>query len=190
MSANVKKLLSEKSAAAEREVAELKARLAANEQVVAGRSVAFDEAISLLGDDPDNSHVRKKLEDKIRKERQAVEDHKATLAEAMARLSGYKDAIKLLDKDSDNNSEPELRHGSELHKIRDAMMAMGIPLTLSQMLEVLGEQDNPLKRNSVRGSVGRYARDGKIFVQTAPNTFGLLELGHKPQPIPEEVRLE
>jgi hypothetical protein len=180
MSVGVQKLLEQKCVATSNEVADLQARLAAIELGVSGRSHAFEETLKMLGDDPSTAALRRKFEDKIKKERQQLDEQKALLAEAMARLSGYKDAIKLMEKDAEEPSEPELRPGSELFKIREAVRMMGIPLTLAQMLEVLGEQDNPSKRNSVRGSIGRYARDNKIFVQTAPNTFGLLELGHKP----------
>lgn len=189
MSASITKQLEERSLATEREVADLKARLGSAEMEVAGRTKAFEETIKLLGSDPTNSHLVKKFEDKIRKERQTMDEERAALAEAMARLSGYKEAMKLLEKDAEEGGEPELRSGSELYRIRDAIRLMGQPLSLAQMLECLGEQDNPAKRNSVRGSVGRYARDGKIFVQTAPNTFGLLELGHKPQEEEETIAL-
>jgi hypothetical protein len=180
MSASVRKMLEEKCASGEVEVSSLKVRVAASAQESLGRIRAFEDTVRMLGDNPENAHLRKKLEDKIRKEKQAADEERAALAEAMARLSGYREALKLLEKDAEESSEPELRPGSELYRIREAMRLMGQPLTLAQMLETLGEQDNAGKRNSVRGSVGRYAREGKIFVQTAPNTFGLLELGHKP----------
>lgn len=187
MSGNILELLSLKCRSTEEEISGLRSRNTTIQQEVSGRCKAFEETISLLGNNPENLHLRKKLEDKIRKERQAVEQSAAELAEAEARLSGYKDAIKMLGKDADDPTEPELRAGSELFRIREAIRAMGQPLSLAQMLEALGEQDNPQKRNSVRGSVGRYARDNKIFVQTAPNTFGLLELNHKPQTESEVV---
>lgn len=169
---------------------DLRLRLSVAEQEVAGRSFAFEEALKLLGAEEGNEGVRKKLEDKLRKERESLDDLKAELANAMARLSGYKDVLRILEKETEEGAEPELRPGSELFKIRDAIRAMGQPLSLAQMLEVLGEQDNASKRNSVRGSVSRYAREGKIFVQTAVNTFGLLELGHRADQTPEPSPLD
>lgn len=188
MSENIANQVLRLAASAEGQAAAWRMRLATLRAEVEGRCTAFSETLELLGSSPENASLRKKFEDKIRKERQSFDEMEATLAQIEARLSGYREALKLVEKESED-SEPELRAGSELHRIRDAIRLMGQPLTLTQMLETLGEKDNPGKRNSLRGSIGRYAREGKIFVQTAPNTFGLLELGHKPEatgPTPDE----
>ena len=50
---------------------------------------------------------------------------------------------------------------------------------VSALIEELGKDLNRKSRASMTGSLGAYARRGEIFTRPAPNTFGLIELGHK-----------
>lgn len=61
---------------------------------------------------------------------------------------------------------------------REIIKNAGKPLNLSEILSMLSKPDTAENKNSIRGSLGRYARESKIFVLTSANTFGLIELGH------------
>jgi hypothetical protein len=155
------------------------------------RRKAFQEALDVLPDGEGGMYLRKKLEDKIRKEGVAGEQFAAELTDAEAKLSAFEETVKLLEKEEEESSgSTELRPNSDVYRIRETLRNAGKPLNLSEICSLLDKQDTAENKNSIRGSLGRYAREGRIFVQTAPNTFGLVELGHKThnEPIdPSEV---
>jgi len=102
----------------------------------------------------------------------------AGIADIADRLDAFQETRKLLNKKANKEGVPELRSGSELFKVKAAIKDSGQPMSLSQMNALVGKEDNVKSRNSMRGSVARYV--GTIFVKTAENTYGLVELGHKP----------
>jgi len=138
-----------------------------------GRIAGFKEAlVALNGSDPSGS-IRRKLEDKIRKEEQAYSEGRNGLAAARGRAEAIRESMRLMGQLNDEQSSPELRPGSELHKVRQFLLSQGKPMPLNEILIGIGKQDTPDNRNSLRGSLGRYARSGFHFLKTAPNTFGL-----------------
>ena len=50
---------------------------------------------------------------------------------------------------------------------------------INEILTKLGKSIDNQNRVSLVGTLGSYSRKGRIFIRTAPNTFGLLELGHR-----------
>jgi hypothetical protein len=151
------------------------------------RCLGFEEAITMLKDEDRSGFLRKKLEDKIRKEKMAIEGAKDMISDAYARLSAFEETQKMLSKEGEDQA-PELRPGSELFKVREAIKKHGHPMNLSEMLKVLGKTETSETKNSLRGSIGRYARTDTIFTKISPNTFGLMELGHKTKTI--DLQLE
>jgi len=151
-----------------------------------GRAQGFEEAAKLLETDETQGSIRKKLEDKARRERQSAEEAEGRIHEAEALISAYEDTLKLFAKEADDQSAPELRPGSELFRVREYIQQLGKPADMADLLKHLGKIDNAETRNSLRGSIGRYARTGSIFVKTAPNQFGLISLGHKQSDLPDE----
>jgi chromosome segregation ATPase len=144
------------------------------------RISAFTIALPILQKGDATDFAVRKLEDKVRKEKQTQNDLEIRLADLGDQISAFEETLKILGKPQEENGTPELRVGSELFKIREAMKAKGSPMTLTEMVAVIGKEDTTKSRNSMRGSIARYARTGTIFVKTAASTFGLVELGHKP----------
>jgi hypothetical protein len=57
------------------------------------------------------------------------------------------------------------------------LKAAGAPLTIVDILKAVGKPQDKKHRISLAGTLSGYARDGKVFTKTAPNTFGLIEFG-------------
>ena len=170
-----KQALQEKCKRTEDRIGELKGIIRCCE----ARCRGFEETLQVLPTDGSVAPVRKRVEDKLKKERQMAAGAQEELLEVEALLSAYEEAVRLFEKDED--AAPELRAGSELHRVRSYMLERRTPVGLGELLAHLGKADTAETRNSLRGSLSRYARTGSIFVKTAPNTFGLVELGHNPE---------
>lgn len=167
--------------AAEREKVSAGRRAVASSDAKAG---AFQQAATLLnGADPTGAY-RRRIEERIRRERAEARRIAEETAEAEARLEAFEETLRLLSKDVSEGTE--LRAGSDVARARACILEAGRPLLLDELIQQLGKPASAESRGSLRGSIGRYAREGTIFVKTAPNTFGLLELGHsgdgKPEP--------
>jgi hypothetical protein len=67
-----------------------------------------------------------------------------------------------------------------LAKARDAIKTAGAPMTVTDLLKAIGKSQDKKHRISLAGTLSGYARDGKVFVKTAPNTFGLIETKQSP----------
>lgn len=149
----------------------------ASQKMAAERADGFLEAIALLKTEDGSSNLRSKLEDKIKKEKKSADD---LVSKLEAKLSAFEDTLKLIEKENSESSNQELRPNSDVWKIREILRGNPKPMNLSEILVILGKEDTPEIKNNVRGSIGRYAREKKIFVQTAPNTYGLVERSDKP----------
>jgi hypothetical protein len=171
-----KEALEAKCHEAEAQFTELRATARAS----TARSRGFEEAAKLLEADEAQSGLRKKLEDKARREKQTATEAEEKIQDLEALLSAYQDTLKMFAKETEDQAVPELRPGSELFRVRQYIVDQGKPVDMADLLKFLNKMDNAETRNSLRGSIGRYARAGTIFVKTAPNQFGLLALGHKP----------
>lgn len=118
-----------------------------------------------------------------------VETLRSHLTAAEAYIEAMQDAIKLLPKESsgDVSGAPfQLREGSKLAKVRDLLHKAGKPLRIGEILSSLGEQATTETRVALAGSLGGYARQGKVFTKTGPNEFGLLEFLSVDEPAVEE----
>ncbi len=117
-----------------------------------------------------------KLTDKKQQEIRSLE---MQLREASAYLQALQDSMKLLPKDVESSSDAEhnLREGSTLAKTRDLLRHAGSPLPIAEILKLLGKPQDKKNRISLAGTLSGYARKGRIFTKTAPNTFGLVEFG-------------
>ena len=82
------------------------------------------------------------------------------------------DAIKKLPKD---DVAPPVRPGSDVEKVRDAILLAGKPLHISEIIAALGRNDDADSKAKVAGLLGWYTSKGKVFTKTAPNTYGLVE---------------
>jgi len=101
-------------------------------------------------------------------------------AGAEAYIQAMQEVLKGMPRDaSEVKPEHILRAGAALARVRDLILAQGRPQNVNDILRALGKANEKKARVSLASSIGSYVRRGEIFVRTAPNTFGLLELGHR-----------
>jgi hypothetical protein len=100
-------------------------------------------------------------------------------AAAEAYIQAYQDMLKSLPRESaEAKPEAVFRGGSVAKRTREMILGEERPLHILDILKGLGKGDDRGSRASLTSALGAYARRGEVFVRTAPNTFGLLELGH------------
>lgn len=123
--------------------------------------------------------VRENFQKLIGKKQQEVAELELRIREAKAYIQALEDSMKLLPRDTGANVEVDhtLRPDSTLAKARDAIRTAGAPLPISDLLKALGKTPDKKSRVSLAGTLSSYARAGKVFTKTAPNTFGLAEFG-------------
>lgn len=149
-----------------------------------GALSGYKAAVGSISDGKRGGTAERKLDDRIRKTEAEINELMHAIAGLEAHSEALKEAQRLIERESGDEA-PELRPGSELFRIRDAIRLHKKPMTLDEMLPLIeGDAGDLKKRNSLRGSISRYARDGQIFVKTAPNTFGLIELKHQAEQQP------
>jgi len=136
--------------------------------------------------------LRENFQKLIDKKQQEIRALEVQLREAGAYLQAMQDSMKLLPRSPELNSESEhiLREGSTLAKTRDLLRKSGAPLPISEILKQLGKPQDTKHRISLAGTLSGYARKGRVFTKTAPNTFGLLEFGIPEQTEEEELPAE
>jgi hypothetical protein len=121
--------------------------------------------------------IRENLQKLILKKLEEVSAMELQIRETKAYIQGLQDSMKLLPRDGNGVAEYTLRDGSALAKTRDALKAAGVPLTIADILKAVGKPQDKKHRISLEGTLSGYAREGKVFTKTAPNTFGLIEFG-------------
>jgi len=125
--------------------------------------------------------VRENFQKLINKKRQEVSELELQIREARAYIQALEDSMKLLPRDgAAGGVDHKLRPGSSLAKARDAIKATGAAMPIADILKAIGQPQDKKHRVSLAGTLSGYARDGKVFTKTAPNTFGLLEFGTSP----------
>ena len=119
------------------------------------------------------------IQDKIRKKEQEIQTLEEKLRTAKIYLSVLNDISKALTKDSHTNGDSAvLREGSAVDQARDFILKRGTPVYINDLLEGLGKGMTRESRASLTSSIAAYVRRGEVFTRSAPNTFGLKELGH------------
>ena len=98
---------------------------------------------------------------------------------AEAYIQALLETIKALPREaSDVSPERILRPGGALAKVRDLILSQRKPQHVDEILRTLSKPNDKKSRASITSAIGSYVRRKEIFVRTAPNTFGLIELGH------------
>jgi len=121
--------------------------------------------------------LRNELEKLIDKKRQEIDGHHQAVALAETYIMAIQDVLRKLPKDG--LPESALRPGSDLDKARELIRKAGKPVHISDLLKGLGREMTNKTRANLTGSIGNYARQGKIFKKVSPNTFTLIELENK-----------
>lgn len=100
-------------------------------------------------------------------------------AGAEAYIQALQETIRSLPRDAaDVRPEHILRAGGALARVRDFIIGRGNPQSVDDILRALGKPNDKKSKASLTSMLGTYVRKGEIFVRTAPNTYGLIELAH------------
>lgn len=124
---------------------------------------------------------RKKVEERLRKKQAEIAALEDKLRSAKVYVAALHDVLKILGGGDD--AEPgeavgKLRAGSAVAQARDIILAKGEPVHLDDLIVTMGKPLTQSAKSSLVGSLAAYVRQNEIFTRTAPNTFGLIELGH------------
>lgn len=133
--------------------------------------------------------LRENFQKLIDKKQQEIRNLEMQMVEANAYIQALQDSMKLLPRDESGveASEHVLREGSTLAKTRDLLKHAGAPMQIGEILKLLGKPQDKKHRVSLAGTLSGYAKRGRIFTKTAPNTFGLVEFGtSQPEPKAED----
>lgn len=122
---------------------------------------------------------KKKIEDKLARKLREIVNLEQKIKDAKVYVRALKDVLKMLGNDnSDELTESKLKTGSAAAQAKQIIEDAKMPLHIDQILEAMGKEITRDTKSSVTSSLAAYVRRGDIFIRTAPNTFGLIELGH------------
>ncbi|QWG24313.1 winged helix-turn-helix domain-containing protein [Bradyrhizobium sediminis] len=123
---------------------------------------------------------RKIIHEKLKKKEQEIQSLEEKLRSARIYVQALQDVLKLVDTNSaPETGESALKAGSAVNKARETILRRGKPVHINDLLEAVGKEVTRESRASLTSSIAAYVRRGEIFTRPAPNTFGLVELGHK-----------
>jgi len=122
---------------------------------------------------------KKKVEDKLARKQREIDNLEQKIKDAKVYVKALKDVLRLLDGDSEESgSESKLKEGSSAAQAQQIILDAGRPLHIDDILVAMGKDLTRSTKSSVTSALAAYARRDKIFIRTAANTFGLIELGH------------
>jgi hypothetical protein len=127
-----------------------------------------------------NISERRKIEERLRKKEQEIAELEEQIKAARIYLQALQDVLKILPKAPDPTvtAEAVLRPGSAVAQAREVILERGEPVQILELLQALNKEPTRENRASLTSSLAAYVRRGEIFTRPAPNTFGLIELGH------------
>ena len=131
------------------------------------------------------------VEDRLRKKEQELQGLEEKVRAGRVYVQALRDVLKLLAQEAMPEEaqvvESSLRAGSAVAQARQAILDVDAPVHIGDLLKALGRDASREARASLTSSLAAYVRRGEIFTRPAPNTFGLVELGHSAKPEePEE----
>lgn len=120
--------------------------------------------------------IHRKLEDKIKRKEQEIQDYLTKINEAKSYIQAIQEAIKLIPKNvTDESSESKIRPGSTIGKTLALLKKAGKPMHMDEILVAIGKTNSKKDKMALGGSLGWYVRRHEVFTRTAPNTFGLID---------------
>ena len=120
-----------------------------------------------------------KIHERLKKKEQEIQTLEERLRAAKIYVQALQDVLKLLENDENpTSSDSALKPGSAVAKARDLILREGSPVHINGILAGIGKEMTRESRASLTSSIAAYVRRGEIFTRPAPNTFGLIELGH------------
>lgn len=123
---------------------------------------------------------RRKIEEKVREKIQEIQYLDEKIRDARVYLQALQDVLRMLPREGVAAPSPQetLRTGSLAARARDIIRSSKKPLHIKDIIREMGNPETRKNLTGLGGSLAAYARRQQIFVRTAPNTFGLVELGH------------
>lgn len=118
------------------------------------------------------------IDGKIKRKEQEIATIEKKLEVAKVYLQALRDIRSAMVSESAGEAEPALRKGSAVARAREIILTEGAPVHIDALLERLGRPVTRDTKASLTSSLSAYVRRGEIFSRPAPNTFGLVELGH------------
>ena len=121
---------------------------------------------------------RAMIEQRFRKKQSEIAALEEKLRASKAYLAALADILKLDGPDEVDGPEAKLRAGSSAAQTRDIIKQRGLPVHIDDLLRAMGKEVTRDAKASLAGSLAAYVRKEEIFSRPAPNTYGLIELGH------------
>jgi hypothetical protein len=131
---------------------------------------------------------RSVVADRLRKKMQEVQSLEEKLRTAKIYVQALQDVMRVMGAPitgTDTKPERSLRAGSAVSQARDVILKAAKPVHIADLLAGIGKEDTRDGRASLTSSLAAYVRRGEIFTRPAPNTYGLIELGHEEIAEPE-----
>ena len=119
--------------------------------------------------------AREKLDKRIQEKREEVWQLKLKIRDAEVFIEALREALHLLPKETPGDLPITLRPGTNVDRVRLALIAKGDSMHITELLKVLGKPDDNERRAALSGSISAYVRKNHIFTRPAPNTFGLID---------------
>jgi hypothetical protein len=126
---------------------------------------------------------RNKIEERIIKKEQEIQELEMKIREARAYVQALQDVAKLLPREQEveKTADAVLRPGGSLYDARAAILKAGKPLHIADLLRAMGREVDRKGRIGLASSLAAYVRRNEIFTRPKPNTFGLIESQSTPK---------
>ncbi len=119
--------------------------------------------------------VRDKFEKRLREKEQEIAELENKIREARIYVQALQDSMRFLPKEESGGVEkPTFRHGSITQKTYEVLKGSNKPMHSKEILSALDLEINRHNLSTLRGSIGAYIREGKIFFSPSPGTIGLI----------------
>lgn len=123
---------------------------------------------------------RKTIERELHRKQREVAGLETKLQNAKVYITALQKVLKLLDDASEDvdQTDAKLREGSAVAQARLIILNKECPVHIDDLLISMGKEVTRDSKASLASSLAAYVRRNEIFSRPAPNTFGLIELGH------------
>jgi len=123
---------------------------------------------------------RKTIERELHRKQREIVGLETKLQNAKVYVTALQKVLKLLDHASEDvdQTDAKLREGSAVAQARVIILNKEFPVHIDDLLINMGKKVTRDSKASLASSLAAYVRRNEIFSRPAPNTFGLIELGH------------
>jgi len=120
------------------------------------------------------------IESKIKRKESEIQSLEKKIETAKVYLQALNDIQKAIENESDGDLgvPAMLRKGSAVAQAHDVILEEGKPVHIDDILTRTGKGTTREAKASLTSSLSAYVRRSEIFTRPAPNTFGLIDLGH------------